>query len=267
MTLQSLCQHFGLHTAPFGRPIPTGGLLSHRSFSEALARVRLALESRAPALFTAEPGLGKSTLLGVLADSLDSTKYHVVYTQLCSCGPFGLIGQVATRYGVRPKRSASLTAQVLLDELSRSHSTEVWILDEAHRLPDSSLDELRLLCNSDFDRVAPFALLLCGQSPLRERLNEPDHVSLAQRLAIRTSLSPLSDQETAEYVERRIRAAGASSCPFRPTAIAKLFEDSRGVPRIINNVATAALIAAASAKRKHVEPKDIADAVFDQEHA
>ena len=267
MTLQAIHQHFGLHSAPFARAVPSAGLLPHRSFSESLTRIGLAIESRTPCLFSAEPGLGKSTLLGQVSDTIDSSKYRLVYTPLCACGPFGLVGQIAARYGLRPKRSGSLTAQALLDEIARVDLTQVWILDEAHRLPAASLDELRLLCNSDFDRVAPFALVLAGQPALRDHLAEPEHTSLSQRFAIRTSLSPLSDTETADYVERRIRAAGASSCPFRPTAIAKIFEHSRGVPRLINNYANAALLAAATAKRKHVEPKDIADAVFDQEHA
>jgi type II secretory pathway predicted ATPase ExeA len=63
---------------------------------------------------------------------------------------------------MRPKRSASQTAQIILDELARSGRNEILILDEAHRLPATTLDELRLLSNLDFDRVPPFALILAG---------------------------------------------------------------------------------------------------------
>jgi type II secretory pathway predicted ATPase ExeA len=174
---------------------------------------------------------------------------------------------MATHYGLKPKRSASQTAQTLLDELSRTGKREVWILDEAHRLPASSLDELRLLNNSDFDRAAPFCLVLCGHPPLRKTLSAVEHDSLWQRLAIRTSLSPLSDEETSDYVDRRLRAVGASSTLFRPAAINKLFEHSRGVPRMINNLCTAALFAAAAASRKHVDAKDVEAAQFDLEHS
>jgi type II secretory pathway predicted ATPase ExeA len=267
MSIEKLCHHFGLHTPPFERPVPQAGLLRHRTFTEAITRIQLGIESRTPVLFTAEPGLGKSTLLGVVNDSVDTSKTHVIYTPLCSCGPFGLVGQMATHYGLKPKRSASQTAQTLLDELSRTGKREVWILDEAHRLPASSLDELRLLNNSDFDRAAPFCLVLCGQPPLRKTLSAVEHDSLWQRLAIRTSLSPLSDEETSDYVDRRLRAAGASSTLFRPAAINKLFEHSRGVPRMINNLCTAALFAAAAASRKHVDAKDVEAAQFDLEHS
>jgi type II secretory pathway predicted ATPase ExeA len=176
------------------------------------------------------------------------------------------VGQLATRYGVRVRRSAAQTAQAMLDELARSDRNEILVLDDAHRLPDHSLDELRLLSNLDFDRTPPFALLLVGQSVLRERLAENGQVALAQRLAIRTSLGPLSEQDSTEYLDRRLRAAGARATLFRPSAAARVFEKTVGVPRLINNVASAALLAAATRGRKHVDLQDVEDAVFDQEN-
>jgi type II secretory pathway predicted ATPase ExeA len=268
MRLKEVCHHFGLEAAPFARPVPEPGLLRHKSFAEAFARVSLAIESRTAALLTAEPGTGKSTLLATIDASLDKSKMRLVYTQLCSCGPYGLIGQLAARYGVRPKRSSAQTAQVLLDELSRSDKTEILVLDEGHRLPDASLDELRLLSNTDFDRTPPFSLVLAGQPPLRARLeNEPDHGSLWQRIPIRTSLAPLSDRETADYSERRLRAVGAQTMFFRAGAVDKLFEHSRGVARLVNNLGIGSLIAAATAGRKHVDVRDVDTAHFEMDEA
>jgi type II secretory pathway predicted ATPase ExeA len=267
MNADQLVNHFNLTQLPFGRAVSEAGLLRHRSFNEALARLSLALSTKTPAVFTAEPGLGKSALMGSLADSLDKTANHLVYTPLCSCNPFGLVGQLAVRYGLRPKRSAAQTAQAVLDELALSGRSEILILDEAHRLPPSTLDELRLLSNLDFDRVPPFALILAGQPPLREALAQPELASLYQRLAIRASLSPLSEQETTDYLDRRLRAAGARATLFRPQAAARIFEKTRGVPRLINNLALAALLAAATAGKKHVDLQEVDDAFFDQENS
>jgi type II secretory pathway predicted ATPase ExeA len=218
MNADQLINHFNLTQLPFGRAVSEAGLFHHRSFNEAQARLALALSTKTPALFTAGPGLGKSTLLGSLADSLDKTANHLVYTPLCSCNPFGLVGQLAVRYGLRPKRSASQTARAVLDELARSERNEILILDEAHRLPATTLDELRLLSNLDFDRVPPFALILAGQPPLRDALALPELASLHQRLAIRASLSPLTESETTDYLDRRLRASGARATLFRSLA-------------------------------------------------
>jgi type II secretory pathway predicted ATPase ExeA len=267
MPVDQLLRHFGLTLMPFARPVPPPGLLRHKSFEEALARLSLALESRSAALVTAEPGLGKSTLLGTFADRLDKGRSRLVYTALCSCGPFGLIGQLAGRYGLKNRRSSAQTAQAILDELAKSDRDEILVLDEGHRLPRASLDELRLLSNLDFDRTPPFTLILAGQPPLRERLLEPDLASLLQRLPIRTSLSPLTDRETVDYLDRRLRAAGATATVFRPAAADKVFERTRGVLRLINNLATSALLAAAAAGKKHVDVREVEDASFDQESA
>jgi type II secretory pathway predicted ATPase ExeA len=267
MPVDKLLRHFGLTCLPFTRAVPREGLLEHKTFVEALERLRLAVESRTTMLLTAEPGLGKSTLLGTFADGLDKGRSRLVYTALCSCGPFGLIGQLAQRYGIKPRRSSAQTAQIVLDELQKSGKEEILVLDEAHRLPRESLDELRLLSNLDFDRTPPFALILAGQPPLRERLAEPDLASLSQRIPLRVSLSPLTDRETVDYLDRRLRAAGAQSALFRPGAADKVFEKSSGVPREINNVATAALLCAATANKKHVDVREVEDAAFDRENA
>ena len=117
------------------------------------------------------------------------------------------------------------------------------------------------------NRTAPFALLLAGQPSLRENLAAPELASLWQRIPFRTTLSPLTDRETADYVERRLRAVGATTMFFRRAAVDKLFEQSRGVPRLINNLATAAMLAAATAGRKHVDLPDLETACFEMEHA
>lgn len=189
MPVNKLLQHFGLTYLPFARSVGETGIFRHKSFAETLERLSFAVESKTAMLFTAAPGLGKSTLLGTFAHSLDKSLSRLVYTALCSCGPFGLIGQLAVRYGIKPRRTAAQSAQVLLDELSKSNKQEILILDEAHCLPRQSLDELRLFSNLDFDRTPPFTLILAGQLPLRDRLAEADLVSLDQRLPLRASLA------------------------------------------------------------------------------
>ncbi|HEX2482847.1 MAG TPA: AAA family ATPase [Methylomirabilota bacterium] len=266
-TVEKLLHHFGLTALPFDRAVPPDGLLRHPSFTEAAERLRFAIDTRAPALLVAAPGIGKSVLLESVCGALAATDVRVVYTPLTACGPFGLVGQLAARYGTPLRRTTAQTAAALLDELARSPKTEVLVLDEAHRLPDASLEELRLLGQLDFDRRAPFVLLLAGQPSLRDRLQTPDFEALWQRLAVRAALSPLTDRETAEYLDRRPRAVGARAALFRPGAVDRLFEHGRGIMRRLNQLATGALLAAARAGRKHVDHADVQAAIFDDEHA
>ena len=266
-TLDTFLQHFGFTALPFDRAVPPEGRLHHRSFGEALERLRFAVDTRGPGLLVAPPGTGKSMLLDTLCTELAPRAVRVTATALTACGPFGLVGQLAVRYGTPVRRTTAQTAAALLAELAGSAKTELLILDEAHRLPDASLEELRLLGQLDFDRRAPFVLLLAGQPLLRERLQQPDFDALWQRLVVRTSLAPLTDRESAEYLDRRPRAVGARAALFRPGAGELLFQHSRGVMRRLNHLATGALLAAARASRHHVDAADVHAAVFDDEHA
>jgi type II secretory pathway predicted ATPase ExeA len=266
-TVDKLLHHFGFTALPFDRAVPPEGLLHHPSFAEALERLRFAIDARGPALVVAPPGTGKSILFDTLCTALAATTVRVTATALTACAPFGLLGQLAVRYGTPVRRTTAQTAAALLADLATSPKTELLILDEAHRLPDASLEELRLLGQLDFDRRAPFVLLLGGQPALRERLQQPEFDALWQRLVVRTSLAPLTDRESAEYLDRRPRAVGARAALFRPGAVDLLFQHSRGIMRRLNTLATGALLAAARAGRKHVDSADVQAAVFDDEHA
>ena len=139
------------------------------------------------------------------------------------------------------------------------------LLDEVHDMPDATLADVRLLTVGDFDRKSPFLLLLAGQPALDQRLAEPTHHALDQRITTCARLQPLSLDETREYLNVRLAAAGTSKQPvFEDGATDQLFDASAGVPRRINNIATSALIVAASRKRRIVSAQDVQDARLDR---
>ena len=139
------------------------------------------------------------------------------------------------------------------------------VIDEAHELPDASLEDIRLLTIGEFDRDSPFLLLLAGHSRLDERLAQPPHHALDQRITALARLSPLGVDEVRAYVHQRLAAAGLGERPLLdPDAIDVLAEASAGIPRMINNLATAALIVAAARGRRLVMAQDVRDAQMDR---
>jgi len=154
-TVDKLLQHFGLTALPFDRAVPPEGLLHHASFAEALERLRFAVDARGPGLLVAPPGTGKSILFDTLCAQLAPSAVRVTATALTACAPFGLLGQLAVRYGTPVRRTTAQTAAALLAELAGSAKTELLILDEAHRLPDASLEELAPLGPSPISPKSP----------------------------------------------------------------------------------------------------------------
>jgi type II secretory pathway predicted ATPase ExeA len=261
----SLQEHFGLQHLPFPKAATEACLLRHPGLDATVERLRFAIDRDSPALLVAESGCGKSTAIALFARSLDAASYHVLYVCLTTVGPFSFLSQIAIATGLRPARFKGQTAAAFIAHLRGLPKRTVLIVDEAHLLPDDSLQDLRLLTADDFDRSSPFALVLVGQPLLRERLAEFPHEALAQRLAVRLRLRPLTEAELSLFLERHLKAAGARKNPFEPEALPVLFHHSRGIPRRVQNIALEALLAAMAAGRKTVDAACLQQVVVDME--
>jgi type II secretory pathway predicted ATPase ExeA len=111
------------------------------------------------------------------------------------------------------------------------------------------------------DQTAPFCLLLLGQPTLRRMLRQGTFTALDQRIAVRYAIGGLDMQETHSYVQHHLALAGRSDTLFSDDAIGLIHDTSRGLPRLINNLAVAALIAAFAAKKAIVDESAARSAV------
>lgn len=263
--MMTLEQYFGLHSPPFPRVPPDAALLRHPGLEDVLVRLRFALDRDTIALLVAETGCGKSTALSLFARSLDAASYHIVSLSLTTLGPFGFLAAITTALGLRSRRFKGETAAGLLAHLRGLPKRTVLLVDEAHLLPDDSLQDLRLLTADDFDRRSPFALVLAGQPLLRDRLAEPRHSALAQRIGVRLRLRPLAEAEVALLLDRHLKAAGANKTLFEPAAVTAIFQHSRGIPRLVQNLALTASLAAMAAGTKTIDPATVQQAIVDLE--
>jgi len=262
MTLE---EHFGLTQAPFPKTAADAALLRHPGLEEVLHGLRCALTRDTIALLVAESGCGKSTVLSLFARSLDAASYHVLFTSFTTLKSFGFLSLLCVATGLRPRRFKGETACALIAQLRGLPKRTILLVDEAHELPDDSLEDLRLLSADDFDRKSPFALILAGQPLLRERLAEPPHYALSQRLGVRLRLRPLSESEVPLFLDRHLKAAGLKKSCFDPDAVAVVFHHSRGIPRLVQNIALAAMTAAMTAGKKIVDAPAVQQAVVDLE--
>ncbi len=69
-------------------------------------------------------------------------------------------------------------------------TSAVLLVDEAHLLENSQLEELRLLTNADMDSRTLFACLLIGQPTLRQRIKLGQFAALEQRIALGSRCHP-----------------------------------------------------------------------------
>jgi type II secretory pathway predicted ATPase ExeA len=137
-------------------------------------------------------------------------------------------------------------ADLLAAEEAERHRRVVLVVDEAHLLSPAQLEELRLLTNTDMDQASPFAGILVGQPTLARQLRMGVFAALDQRIATRFTLKPMDLAESAAYLRHHLALVGRTDPLFADDAVARLHRVAGGLPRKLNNAATAALIAAAA---------------------
>jgi type II secretory pathway predicted ATPase ExeA len=155
-------------------------------------------------------------------------------------------------------------SQWLLDNLSGGGKDITLIVDEAHLLEDSTLEELRLMTNADYDRQSPLTLILMGQPALRQRLRAPNFEALRQRLRYKYCLEGLDQEETVRYVQQRLTAAGLAPELFAPEALLLIFQISEGILRRVNNLCSIVLLKAKSKKRSAIDAAFVSE-IIEQE--
>ncbi len=246
---------FGLTRQPFTAELPPDALFRSVPLEEALARLCFVIDQHGIGLLTGEPGTGKSATLRALVAACDQARHKFIYL-IMPRSPRGLLMLLCHALGLDPAWSAvDLAAQVkeALSRLDAHGVTPVLLCDEAQLAPVSVLDELRLCCNTAMDARCPAAVVLSGHSSLRRRLALESLAPLAQRLAVTTALPGLSTQQTASYMEHQLQWAGACRPLFTREVIELVAHHSRGVPRQINRLCTAALLAAFAVQQPLVE--------------
>ncbi len=238
-------EFYGLREKPFNKT-PDPRFLHHsRQHAEALARLQLAVEEQDIIVLTGEIGSGKTTLSRALIDALDAS-YHPVLIINPRLSPSQLLRTVALRLGMddttRYKHGVLEAINAKLYELFEAGRRPVIIIDEAQLIPTkAAFEELRLLTNFQLDDRNLLALVLIGQTELRDRLDKKQYRALRQRIGMTCHLTPLDRRETRAYIEHRLRVAGREAPLFDDPAIDLLFEHSGGVPRRINIIAGNAL--------------------------
>jgi type II secretory pathway predicted ATPase ExeA len=236
---------FGFEQRPFGKTPNPAYLYESPQHREALARLEYAVEEKELALLTGDVGSGKTTLSRALIDRIGDAR-PVILLINPRLTPAQLLRSIAASFGIAPARFRNdLLDQIhtALFELYEQKREPVLIIDEAQLIPGkATFDEIRLLTNFQLDDQNLLSVILIGQPELDRRLDREHYAALRQRIGMRYALGPLSADETLGYIEHRIGVAGGARNPFTREAMLAIHRLTGGVPRLINTVATTALL-------------------------
>ncbi len=217
---------------------------------------------------TAEIGLGKTLLCRQLLKKLDK-QFLTAYIPDPQLSPYGLISTVAEEIGAgtQDKFARDGLMKVIrnrLLHLAKQGIPVVLVIDEAHQLPDVTLEALRLLTNLETEKYKLLQVVIVGQPELDLRLAQPSMRQLNQRISFSCTLSPLSFAATAGYIYHRLRVADCrSELQFTDAAIRRICKSSQGIPRIINVLCHKTLMVAYGRGEQRVTQAHVERAIED----
>jgi general secretion pathway protein A len=250
---------FGLNEKPFAiTPDPRYLFMSERH-GEALAHLVYGVtESGGFMQLTGEVGTGKTTLVRTLLLSRMPENADVAVVLNPQLSALEFLQSICEELQVSvPGDSTSI--KVLIDALNRhlldAHANgrrTILVVDEAQNLAPDVLEEVRLLTNLETSKQKLLQIILIGQPELRELLARNDLRQLAQRITGRYHLEPLTRDETCQYIEHRLKVAGAIGEVFDTAAKREVYKLSSGVPRLINVICDRAMLGAYGAESRRV---------------
>jgi general secretion pathway protein A len=248
---------FGLKEKPFS-PAPNPRYLylspSHR---QALAHLVYGLREKWGFIaLLGEVGTGKTTLLHTLLAQREH-KVKVAFVSYPKLTFDDLLLYVLDTFGLQ---SAGLaTAQRLrqfqhwlMEEYSKGEIV-VLVIDEAQNLSIPLLEDIRMLSNLETAGEKLLQIVLVGQPELQRKLRSPHLRQLQQRIGMAYTIRPLSGAETQAYIAHRCAVAGGDAQTlFTRRACKAIYAYSGGIPRLINTVASQALLTAYAAGRRRI---------------
>lgn len=256
---------FGLKESPFRvNPDPRYLYLTNE-IEEALAGLMHGIKERQGFVtLIGEVGTGKTTLVNRLLDGLKQEQIRTAFIFNSRVNTTQLLEFVLAEFDIQcESRSKSQQLMRLNHWLLERHTageTVALVIDEAQNLTYPVMEEVRLLTNLETSTDKLLQIVLSGQQELDEKLKLPQLRQLRQRISVRCTTSPLTNEQTHEYIAERLRIAGANGTPiFSPKAIDVIHKYAHGIPRVINLLCEHALTGAYVEEQRPIEPPLVED--------
>ena len=238
--------HFKMNAHPFCEQPPLDWYLKDDRFAQNLARLDYFALQGSIALLVGQTGVGKSSLLRFFIHSLSKNKYNPVYIHLTHINAKALLRMIVSKLGEAPKTGKDRLFLQIIESASKAEVVTVLIIDEAHLMDVEALTDMRLLVSSGIETNLPLKIIFSGQQALGKMLARASLSDLVSRICVRGHLYPLTRDQTIAHMDSRMRSSGSSEKVFEPEAKGLVHDYAGGIPRQINNIATACLINAAS---------------------
>ncbi|MGV1098192.1 AAA family ATPase [Thiovibrio sp. JS02] len=213
---------------------------------EALATLNYGIfNNKSFLLLTGDVGTGKTTLINALLRVLDKDTL-VAIIQDPGLEQLEFFNYIANAFGLTEKFTTKgdflLAFRNFLRENFYKGKKVILLIDEAQRIKQEMLEEVRLLSNIEIEGSKLINIFFVGQNEFNSLLLRPENKAMRQRITTSFNIPPLTVEEVGKYIEYRLAVAGARERIFDKNAIKEVFLHSKGYPRLINILCDRALL-------------------------
>jgi MSHA biogenesis protein MshM len=267
-------EHFGLNELPFSLTPNTQFFLNMASYHQAYNMLMVSIANREGFIkVVGEVGTGKTMLCRKVLNTLEENKdvYVTSYIANPVLSPKGLFLAFAEELGLGSDVDTghhSLLKRITrrLMQISAENKQVILFIDEAHAMPEKTLEALRLLTNLETEKVKLFQVVLFAQPELDAQLQQQSLRQLQQRITFSYRLESLDRDGLERYVTHRMATAGYNGpAVFSKRALSYLYYATKGVPRLVNILSHKAMMAAFGKGERTIELEHVRRAAEDTE--
>jgi len=215
-----------------------------------------------------EVGLGKTTILRSYLERVDQSQLKPIYILHANMSFSELLNTLCQEFGLEVitenvADTVNRLHQILIEEYKQGRNVAL-LVDEAQHMPIETLEHLRMLSNLETSTQKLIQIILVGQPEFEVKLDDHALRQLKQRLVIRATISPLTNEESRDYILYRLAKVSTVDEPiFTKGALQAIIKQAQGTPRVLNILCTNALIQGYGYGQRRITAKTAKEVIAD----
>jgi general secretion pathway protein A len=263
-----ILDYYKIAEAPFGDTPDTRFLYFGEQHREALASLMVGTENNRGFLAViAQPGMGKTSLIYEYLERMrDKARTAFVFQTDCDSREF--IRHILLDLGIDATGKDLPAMHEMINGVLAAEAQAgrrfILVIDEAQNLDERTLESIRLLSNFETPWTKLMQIVLVGQPQLAKMLAKPSMLQLRQRISMVIRIEPFNFEETRNYINHRLSAAGYQGPSLFTVGARRLIaERSQGIPRNINNICFNAMTLACAMRQTTIDHNVVLEVLAD----
>ncbi len=241
-----LTTYYGMDKNPFTKDIAIESLYQSNDFKQMTNRLEFIIKSRGIGVFLSNPGMGKTTCLRKTLESLNPSRYVVIYICMTTITAIDFYRMLNDALGLEETTKKSQMFKSIQEELKRltsENKMEVIIaIDESQFLRKEVLKEFIMLMNFDYDSKDYCTLIFVGQNEFLRTLRLKTLEPFRQRINMNYTFTGFNEEEVKNYVISRLESVNCRTDLFENEAYHTMYTLMNTSVRILNQIINKALI-------------------------